>query len=319
MIEKLPFIFWPRCRILTTLIFHRVLPAPDPLRPDEPDVARFDQLMHYVAANFAVLPLPEAVDRLIRGTLPHRACCITFDDGYADNLTIALPILEKYRLPATVFVATGYLDGGRMFNDAVIDAIALSKNTELDLNGIDLGLHPLNTTAQKLAAIECILSHMKFSEPSLRNRQLAGILEAAACGPLSTDIMLTSQQTKELASRGVEIGGHTVAHNILTTLENDHALEEISNGKQQLEALINRPVTSFAYPNGKPFRDYAKSHIPLVRQAGFERAVTTAPGVANQQTDCWQIPRFTPWDRSIVGWSVRLARNARTGMASMTC
>lgn len=313
MIEKLPFLFWPTRQTLTTLIFHRVLPAIDPLRPGEPDPARFDQIMRFISRNFAVLPLPEAVDRLKAGTLPRRACCITFDDGYADNLSIALPILEKYRLPATVFVATGYLDGGRMFNDAVIDAIALAKMDALDLRALDLGLYPLGTDSERLAAVSAILNRIKFSPPELRDQQVAGIVEAAACGPLPTDIMLTSRQVKELAERGVEIGGHTVAHTILTTLDDERALEEIATGKRQLEAIIGKPVTSFAYPNGKPGRDYAKQHVPMVKAAGFERAVSTAPGVGVQGGDIYQLPRFAPWGATQIRKSVQLLKNARRG------
>lgn len=311
MIEKLPLLFWPREQMLTTLIFHRVLPAPDLLRPGEPDAERFEALMRFVADNFTVLPLPEAVDRLQSGSLPHRACCITFDDGYADNLTIALPILEKYRLPATIFVASAYLDGGRMFNDVVIDAIALTQQDQLDLRELGLGLYPLGTNEEKLAAVSAIINRIKFSPPELRDHQVVGILEAAACGVLPTDIMLTSQQLKELAARGVEIGGHTATHTILSTLDDERALNEIKMGKQQLEAITGNPVTSFAYPNGKPVRDYAEHHVSLVKAAGFERAVSTANGVGLLGSDIFQLPRYTPWGDSEFGWSLRLLANAR--------
>ncbi len=315
MIERLPFLFWPRRQILTTLIFHRVLPLNDPLRPGEPDSARFEQLMGFVSKNFSVLPFPEAVDRLQTGTLlPRRACCITFDDGYADNLTIALPILEKYQLPATVFIATGYLDGGRMFNDAVVDAIALAKKETLDLREINLGVFPLVTLEEKRIAIDDILNCIKFSPPEQRERQVAVILEVADCGSLPSNIMLTSQQVRELSSSGIEIGGHTVAHTILTTLDDDRALEEITTGKHQLEAITGKPVTSFAYPNGKPGRDYTEHHVPLVKQAGFARAVSTAPGVGERDSDLFQLPRFSPWGATRLHKAWQLTRNARGGL-----
>lgn len=309
MIEKLPLLFWPRRPSLTTLIFHRVLPKPDPLRPGEPDAKRFDQLMQFISANFSVLPLSEAAERLQQGSLPCRACCITFDDGYADNLTIALPILEKYRLPATVFIAAGYLDGGRMFNDAVIDAIALTKQARLDLMQLDLGIYPMGSLGEKRAAVDAILDCIKFSPPELRNWQVAGILEAAACGPLPNDIMMTSEQVRELSSHGIEIGGHTVAHTILTTLDDTRAQDEITQGKSKLESIIGKSVTSFAYPNGKPGRDYLERHVSFVKQAGFERAVSTAPGVGTSKSDVFQLPRFTPWGSSSVKWSAQLLRN----------
>ena len=117
----------------STLIFHRVLTAPDPLLPDEPTAAEFEQRMRWVQRYFNVLPLAEAVARLQSRTLPARSLAITFDDGYADNEQIAAPILTKLGLPATFFIASGYLDGGRMFNDSIIAALRDSKRGNLDL------------------------------------------------------------------------------------------------------------------------------------------------------------------------------------------
>ena len=112
---------------LSVLIFHRVLPEPDPLFPDEMHARRFDVLCGWLTSWFKVLPLDEAVARLKAGTLPARAVCITFDDGYADNHHVALPILRRHGLVATFFIATGFLDGGRMWNDTVIEAIRACK------------------------------------------------------------------------------------------------------------------------------------------------------------------------------------------------
>ena len=108
---------------LSVLIFHRVSAAQDPLFPGEIFAEQFAALMSHVASRFRVLALRDAVQALAQGTLPARAMAITFDDGYADNLEIAAPILQRHRVPATVFVATGYLDGGCMWNDLVIQAL----------------------------------------------------------------------------------------------------------------------------------------------------------------------------------------------------
>src|SRR5690348_9018674 len=92
---------------LSILIFHRILEEPDPLLLFEPCARQFDEILAHVKRQFNVLPLREAVVRLKARTLPSRAFCLTFDDGYADNLTVAAPLLVKHSLPATVFVATG--------------------------------------------------------------------------------------------------------------------------------------------------------------------------------------------------------------------
>ena len=108
---------------LSILIYHRVLPEPDGLFPDVPDLKRFEQELHWISRWFHVLPLDEAAARLEAGSLPPRAAAITFDDGYADNATVALPALQRAGLSATFFIATSFLDGGRMWNDTVIESV----------------------------------------------------------------------------------------------------------------------------------------------------------------------------------------------------
>ena len=97
---------------LSTLIFHRVPKHRDALFPNEVDAERFEQMMSLVARAFRVLPLAEAAECLLNRDLPQRALCITFDDGYADNHDIALPILRRLGLHATFYIATGFIDGG---------------------------------------------------------------------------------------------------------------------------------------------------------------------------------------------------------------
>ena len=108
---------------LSILIFHRVLPRPDPLCPDSPDASQFEAQMRWVRSWFNVLPLRRAVGMLYEGTIPARALAVTFDDGYADNEEIAAPILKRLGLGATFFVSTGFLEGDTMWNDRVIEAV----------------------------------------------------------------------------------------------------------------------------------------------------------------------------------------------------
>ena len=98
---------------LSVLIFHRVLAEADPLLPEEMTAALFLKDMQLLRRKFNVLSLSEGLDRLRNGTLPPYSLCLTFDDGYRDNYEVALPILERLGLPATFFVATGFIDGGR--------------------------------------------------------------------------------------------------------------------------------------------------------------------------------------------------------------
>lgn len=295
---------------LAVLIYHRVLPAPDPLT-GEVDAAAFDVQMRALRACFNVLPLAEAVERLRDGTLPARAAAITFDDGYADNLEVALPILRRHALPATFFIATGYLDGGRMFNDTVIEAIRRCNLPALDIPAADLRGVPVGTVSEKRAAVGRVLRAVKHLEPE-RRRLAADQVAHAAASALPSDLMLTTDQLRTLARAQADIGGHTVNHPILTRVSAAQAGEEIRANRAALKTLVDQPVTLFAYPNGVPAEDYAPEHVAMVREAGYRAAFSTSWAAATRDCDPYQLPRFTPWDRDPLRFDVRLLHNLVT-------
>lgn len=297
-----------RPRPLSVMIFHRVLRQPDPLLDGEPDAARFEEQMRWVSAWFNVLPLDEAVTRLKNGSLPPRAMAITFDDGYTDNHDVALPILTKLGLSATFFVATGYLNGGRMFNDTVIESIRALRGTEFD--GTDLGIGRLSfpTDRDRARTIDQVLRTIKYLPQNERQRTVDRLAERAGLGTHS-QLMMSDAQVHALGKAGMLIGGHTMTHPILAKTAPDTARREIAEGKRRLEDITGRPVRLFAYPNGRPNVDYDRTHVDMVRELGFDAAFSTAPGALDERGDPFQIPRFTPWDRSKSRYAVRLAAN----------
>lgn len=296
---------------LSILIFHRVLPQVDPLFPQEMDAQRFDTLCAWLADWFNVLPLDEAVLRLKSGSLPARALAITFDDGYADNHDVALPILKKHGLCATFFIATGFLDGGRMWNDSVIESVRLTPLQTLPLQQLgELALMEMavQSVAEKQEAITHIIRAIKYLPVPQRLALTEKLLTLAQVTP-PTHLMMTSHQVRAMRRAGMQIGAHTVSHPILAKLAEHEAREEIQRGKHQLEDLLDEPITLFAYPNGKPGEDYSAQSVQLVKDLGFEAAVSTAWGASSAQTDCFQIPRFSPWDRTKSRFMLRMAAN----------
>ncbi len=304
----------PREPRLSVLVYHRVLPEADPLRPSEPTGSEFEARMRWVAANFAVMPLADAARALAERRLPKRALCITFDDGYADNHDVALPILERLRLPATFFIATGYLDGGCMFNDIVIEAVRAASSAVLDLADLGFGRHVIGTEADRLQAIAAILDQLKYRDPVQRDELARGIARKAGA-EVPRDLMMSSRQVAALPRAGMTIGAHTVTHPILAEVDMETARKEIVAGRRRLEEIGGAPVRLFAYPNGKPERDYLPQHVELVRALGFDAAVSTAWGAAGPTDDLFQIPRFTPWDRRHWRFGLRLAMNRRSNPA----
>jgi len=135
------------------------------------------------------------------------------------------------------------------------------------------------------------------------------LLAMLRCPSLRTDLMMRRDQVRELHRAGMEVGAHTVRHPILMALPPEQAWKEIVDGRDELAAIVDAPVTVMAYPNGRPRQDYAREHVEMVRKAGFRGAVTTAAGAARVGDDLLQLPRFSPWDRALWNWSARLWLN----------
>ena len=297
---------------LNILIYHRVLAAPDTIFPNEPTCSSFERQIKMLKSIFNVLPLHAAVTRLKAGTLPARAACITFDDGYADNFTLATPILKKHGLHATFFIATGYLNGGRMFNDTVIEALRRSPLKTLNLQTLGLGNFDIGNDTAKAQALSQILPQVKYLALDAREQIVARIAALAQCDDaLPDDLMMTTAQLKSLHAAGMGIGGHTTHHPILAKLDADVVRQEISTGKEFLEQTLNTGVRLFAYPNGKPGTDYLPGQAAIVRDLGFDAAVSTQWGSATQSSDVFQLPRFTPWSPKPLRFVPMLLGNLR--------
>jgi peptidoglycan/xylan/chitin deacetylase (PgdA/CDA1 family) len=288
----------------------------DVLRPSEPDLARFERIVEFLVKYFNVLPLSEAVRLLRAGHLPAACACITFDDGYADNLTLAAPVLRRHGAVATVFVATAFVDGGRMFNDSIIEAIRALPDGDADWREFALGQHQIEGDASRLEMLRTILPDLKYRTLEERT-QISHELARRAGLAASSDLMLSRRQLIEWRDLGFEVGGHTVNHPILSQLNQADAWREVALGRDQLTHWLGAGPDVFAYPNGAPGRDYGPREIGLVKRAGYHSAVSTVRGAATRHVDVYQLPRFTPWDRSMWSFALRSAQtlvNARRAL-----
>lgn len=289
---------------LSIFIFHRVLPETDPLRPDEPDISRFERIVRFISRTYTPLTVGEAALRLADGRLPAAAAVISFDDGYADNFEQAAPILARYGVPASFFIATAYLDGGCMWNDRVIEALRVAPAGRFDLEDLGLGSYHLGDDFSRRAACMTLLPRLKYLAQDDRE---ANAHEIAVRAGLVTDPapMMTSDQLVALRKMGMEIGAHTHTHPILNCIADEQAETEIRSSKSALESLLGEPVSMFAYPNGRPGKDYSFRHVEMVRRAGFTAAVSTEPTIATSKSDLFQLPRFTPWDAGMMRFALR--------------
>lgn len=291
---------------LIILMYHRVLAEPDPLLPDEPDAATFAAQMDLVKSLCNVVSLPEAAERLAKDSLPPRAACITFDDGYRNNLEVAAPILKARGLTASFFIATGFIEGGCMFNDVVLEALRASPQ-ELDLSDLGLSRHEFPDDATRYRAMAEILPKLKYFEPNRREQAAERLAKRAGLDKLPR-LMMNEAELRQLAALGMDVGGHTVSHPILAKLPCGQARTEILQCKLRLEDILGRAVRSFAYPNGRPGVDYVADHVAMVRDAAYSVAVTTAWGAGRSRGDPLQLPRIAPWDKGAARYAMRLLR-----------
>lgn len=294
-------------RRVCIITYHRILEQLDPLLETEPDVATFYWQMKLLAEHFNVLPLYDAIIAMQRNQLPERAVCITFDDGYRSTHDLALPILRQFKLPATLFVTTAFLEEGNMWNDRIIEAMRRLPDGPLDLEEIGMGEHLVRTLEDRIRLVKKINAESKYLSPIDRQNAILK-LESLAGTANSPGLMLTREMVKTLSDANIEIGGHTTTHPILTKLDDESARQEIVQNKEILEHIIGKPLRLFAYPNGKIGKDFDQRHMKMAQQAGYFAAFSTAIGAASRESHLYRIPRSRPWDTSPLLFQARLLR-----------
>lgn len=291
---------------LSILIYHQVLAQADPMRPTEPTAAVFDWQMRLLRNYFTPLSLDDAITHLQHKSLPANAVCVTFDDGYLNNLTVAQPILQKYQIPATVYVATAFSNGENMWNDRLQYLFADESRSHLQL---DDEIIQLGDIAQRRNSAQQWLKRLKYLPVAERRNKIAHFYQQNNAAEQAA-LMMSPMQIKQLAASGVTIGAHTVDHPILKTQDADEQRRQIIESKQQLEQWLGMEVKHFAYPNGVEGTDFDDTAVEIVRQSGFQSAVITNWGVSDSTTSQFKLKRFTPWDKTALRFHLRLLKNS---------
>lgn len=292
---------------LPILMYHRVLEHPDPLQAEIHLARVMDTQFRTLRQFFKVLPLDEAAEMLSQGRLPPRAVSITFDDGYRDNHDLALPLLKRHGLTATFYVTSGYLNGGMIFHDVLVETIRHAPTGMLDLGIEGVPTLPINDTASRASAVRDLMGAMKYLPPMQRH-QLSDRLLHTLGKDAPRSLMMSDEQVQALSRQGMGVGGHTTHHVILNKLNQAAAREEIESNRNALSSLIDKPLTSFAYPNGKPGIDYDAGHVQLVREAGYRNAVSTHSAVGTRQASIHELPRFVLNETTSIGVILRMLR-----------
>jgi peptidoglycan/xylan/chitin deacetylase (PgdA/CDA1 family) len=292
----------PRVQILT---FHRVNDDNDPFLPSLP-TAVFAARMAHIARHYRVMTVEDLAAALQEGRVPKNALAITFDDGYRDNFTHAAPILKRLGLPATIFLVTGHIDTPRaLWFDSL--AMAFKSATARRVELADGRLLSLGTVADRLAALDATLAHLKRLSDDERAASVEGLIISLRPNPERPKrLMLSWDEVDALRGLGFSIGAHTVTHPILSRLTPERAWEEIHGSKAAIEKVVGEPIRSFAYPNGRS-DDYTEAVTQLVRDAGFTCAVTTRRGPNDIRTPVLELRRGGPAEDHLPTYALMLA------------
>lgn len=301
------------------LLYHRIAAPPQDahLLCVSPD--RFREHLDVIAQLGRPMALGEMARALRAGRLPPRAIAVTFDDGYADNLVNAKPMLERFGVPATVFVASGYVGAQREFWwDAIerllLETPRLPQALRVRVNGHDLhwalnGAAELSdgdiarhrhwnvldpdTPTRRHEVFRSALEQLRPMPELLRRQALAGLFAQAGASdaPRATHRVMDPGEVIELARGGlVEVGAHSVTHAQLSALSTSEQRTEIARSRVRLAELLGSPPTSFAYPFGSP-ADYTRETVGLVQSEGFELACSNFGGQLHVGTPRYELPR----------------------------
>lgn len=302
------------------LMYHRV--ADVPLDPFTLAVSKkhFAEHLEVLRRFYRPLALQRVVGCLDRGELPRRGVVVTFDDGYADNVFNAEPLLERFEIPATVFCVSGQLGSQQEFwwdelSRLLLHPHGLPTELSIDLHGEPLtwdlkeASQSLNGSAPQRnnfhldaeydptprhALLRALRERIYRLPPEGRQTVLEELKRWAgvqfACRPEYR--AMSETEAAQLAAGGlVEIGAHTMSHSSLATLPVATQRDEIRASRTRLESAIGKPVKSFSYPFGHPRTDYTDETVAEVREAGFNCACSGFADLARHGVDVFQLPR----------------------------
>jgi peptidoglycan/xylan/chitin deacetylase (PgdA/CDA1 family) len=255
--------------------------------------------LSYLAERYRFVSLDE-VSNMINGHEPliSGGIVVTFDDGYQDNYTLARPVLISHAIPATIFVATGAVDGRiPIWTHELREAVLGGSRRVVDLRPFGWELWLFETVQDRQRCLESLRKRLKALPEDQRKRTATAVFhelgwdkEAQSNARVLSTLMMTWEMIRGLRKDGMTIGAHTVSHPILTSISEEDAEREIMESKRCIEAQVGEPVRHFAYPNGTR-RDWSSAVQNLVRRAGFQSACTTVYGTNTLGTDLYALQR----------------------------
>lgn len=256
-----------------------------------------DQI-HYLRRHLRQVPLEEIALAISRGEPPPSATfAVTFDDGFVNNVTLAMPMLQELNVPATFFIPSAFVGTARdLWVSSLRELILGWRGPAIaEVPGLWPEL-PVSNEASRYAAYFTVKETLKSRDGG--RQEILDRLAKEAGGyvrPPQGDRVVDVEMLRRMTQDPFSVGAHSRTHPILSALEPESAREEIAGSRKDLEEMLGRPVLDFAYPNGR-FSDLNDTTRKLVAEAGYRCAVSTEPGTVRQGDDRLALRRCLPGD-----------------------
>lgn len=262
---------------VAVLLYHSVYPRDGLLSEGAVTPQDFAEQMAYLSREFDVISLDCLAERVEnKRSLPAKAVAITFDDGFRDNYVYAYPVLKKYHMPATIFLATGYVDTPKCYWWlSVRCAIEHMAESQIDVG--ELGSFSLRSEKDRRRASSRIVGRLQILPEDRKNRLIGDLLNASKMNLsecVNGRVALSWAEVREMSNDNIVFGAHSVTHPILTRTPWQQVEYEVTQSRRDIEEIVKRPVTGFSYPNG----GFSPGVVAVVKESGFRYAVTVSPG-----------------------------------------
>jgi peptidoglycan/xylan/chitin deacetylase (PgdA/CDA1 family) len=262
-------------------------------------LAALERQLAFLKAQHSVVPLADVVRALATGaSLPRRAAAITIDDGYQSVYRVAYPVLKRLGLPASVYLATGFVDERRfLWTDRVEYAVNHAQPGDLVVKVGENALRlTLNGRDSRIAADRLLRSRIKALPQAELVQAVDAVERAAGCSVTDAasevhEPMRWSEAAEMQSSGLITFGSHTHSHVILSRCDAAHATRELEQSRDTIENRLGVPCREFCYPNGR-VGDFNATTGRLVRDAGFTSALTTVYGRNRPNTNPFELRRY---------------------------
>jgi glycosyltransferase involved in cell wall biosynthesis/peptidoglycan/xylan/chitin deacetylase (PgdA/CDA1 family) len=256
----------------------------------------FTAQMRFLRDHYEIVSMNEAARRIVaHEPFEHPTACVTLDDGYRNNMTVALPILEQMGIPATIYLATGLINTDHIHWTAKLEqAMFGSSRSILDVTDLGLRRYPLGPHAS-YSYVRLVARLYRLAEPARQN--LINVIETRLGTLEGTDFsefqMMNWDEIRSVCSHGnIEFGGHTINHQIVEPLDDEELEFEIGGSIEEVRRQTKLASVTFAYPNGTP-TDFDQRAERVLRDHQVVAAVSTIDGINDSSTNPFALRRIT--------------------------